>query len=118
MQTIKMKPNDVLVIDPCYIKGVDDSISTRFDALKLVRTLHEGDDGDYYVANNGYMLAELGVDSGRIWAMQVEFWCNVKIDAGPCGYLFQQFDTDAEAKAFIDALYVNSANVIEDEEDE
>lgn len=88
MTTIKLKYGDTLVCDPCYIKSVKGTMTDgpRFDALKCVETLHDGDDGEFTITYKGHEDT-LGVDSGRIWAMQAEFGCTVDIDAGFSGYM-------------------------------
>lgn len=83
MQTIELKSQDLLIIDPCYIKHVEDE---RYDALKLVKVLHEGDDGEYEISTPD-KKALLGVDSGRIWVLQAEFGFSVDIDAGLSGFI-------------------------------
>lgn len=89
---MKVNYKDTLIVDPCYIKNVTDSAGdARFDALKHVKTLHDGDDGEYpitYVTDDGEEYTEwLGVDSGRIWMLQAEFDCDVEIDAGYSNYI-------------------------------
>lgn len=86
METIKLNYQDYLVCDPCYIKGVRCGGEPRFDALRCVEVLHCGSDGEYEVEWLGH-TAPLGVDSGRIWAMQAEFECEVEIDSGFSGHL-------------------------------
>lgn len=94
MKTIKLDYLDLLVCDPCYIKGVKCGGENRFDALKCVETLHDGDDGEYGVKTAGG-THYLGVDSGRIWVMQAEFGCEVEIDSGLSGHLvIKQNDPD------------------------
>lgn len=99
MKTIKMETNDLLVIDPCYIKRVKEPIAyrngegydykDRFDGLKCVRTLLEGDDGDYEIyhcrGKDIDYLGTIGVDSGRIWVLKAEFNIEVDIDSGMSG---------------------------------
>lgn len=82
----KIKYKQKLVCDPCYIKQVKCAGENRFDALKHVKTLHEGDDGCFEVRFRGEK-ALLGVDSGRIWVMVAEFDCEVEIDSGLSGHL-------------------------------
>lgn len=92
MKTIQMEYKQLLVIDPCYIKSVKGFGENRFDALKLVRVLHDGDDGVYRVYYpNG--KAELGVDSGRLWVLQAEFECEVEVDSGLSGHLVLPAET-------------------------
>ncbi len=86
MEMIKLNYLDLLICDPCYIKGVKCRGENRFDALKCVETLHDGDDG-CYVVKVGDKETELGVDSGRIWVLQVEFGCEVEIDSGLSGHI-------------------------------
>lgn len=83
----EMNYGDYLIVDPGYIKKVTDGIDLRFDALKCVKTLWEGDDGVYRVCNEKGLLKELGVDSGRIWILQAEFDCEVEIDCGLSDYI-------------------------------
>lgn len=86
MVTIEMKYKDLLVIDPCYIKHIENE---RYDALKLVKVLHEGDDGEYLISvpSEDVKGSMLGVDSGRIWVLQAEFDFSVDIDAGLSGFI-------------------------------
>lgn len=81
----KLEYNDLLICDPCYIKSVMACGENRFDALKHIKTLHEGDDGEYE-----FMLCDqrfsLGVDSGRVWVMKAEFDCEVDVDSGFSGH--------------------------------
>ena len=90
METIKLNYGDILICDCGYIKKVycewNGKQELRFDGLKLVKVLHEGDDGCYMV-KAGDKVAELGVDSGRIWAMKAEFEITVEIDSGLSGYM-------------------------------
>lgn len=90
METIKLNYQDILVCDPGYIKNVSctygDTKEKRFDALKLIEVLHEGDDGEYEIETaDGAKF--LGVDSGRIWKLMAEFDCEVLIDSGLSGYI-------------------------------
>lgn len=94
MTTIKLNYQDLLIVDPCYIKNVKTFGEQRFDALKLVNVLHEGDDGEYPIE-----LASgckwLGVDSGRIWELMAEFECEVEVDSGMSGHIVvRKDDTD------------------------
>lgn len=87
---MKLNYNDTIIIDPSYIRSVKDSAGdNRFDALKHIKTLHDGDDGEFpitYTTSDGEAHTEwLGVDSGRIWLLRAEFGCDVDIDAGPSG---------------------------------
>ena len=85
METIELDYQDILIVDPGYIKRVVFADELRFDALKLVEVLHEGDDGEFTVETpRGVVM--LGVDSGRIWKLQAEFDCKVELDAGLSGY--------------------------------
>lgn len=89
-----MNYGDILVTDPCYIKNVAYADKARFDALKLINTLHEGDDGCYIFKLRTHIgtpdedtrLIELGVDSGRVWVLQAEFECTVTMDSGLSGH--------------------------------
>ena len=47
METIKLQYQDLLICDPCYIKAVKSNNQLRYDALKHVKTIHEGSDGEY-----------------------------------------------------------------------
>lgn len=90
METIKLNYKDLLIIDPGYIKEVRttfcDITEPRFDALKLVKELHSGDDGEYEIrTSDGSHF--LGVDSGRIWELSAEFECEVEVDSGLSGYI-------------------------------
>lgn len=82
MDKIKLDAGDLLIIDPCYIKHVEDE---RYDMLKLEKVVYEGSDGLIGVSIDGLPI-ELGVDSGRIWAMRAEFNGEVEVDAGLSGY--------------------------------
>lgn len=85
-----MKYNDLLVIDPCYIKSVKlkGTDEQRFDGLKCVKTLHEGDDGEYAVVVKDRAIGFCGVDSGRIWALKADFNIDVELDNGLSPYTF------------------------------
>ena len=87
METVSLKCGDTLIVDPCYIKNVSDSLGgqARFDALKLEKVLHDGDDGVFEINYDGKNYT-LGVDSGRIWAMRAEFECSVTLGAGYSGF--------------------------------
>lgn len=82
MQTIELNTGDQLVIDPCYIKHIKNE---RYDAIKHVATLHDGDDGVYTVEWRGERYT-LGVDSGRTWVLQAEFPTTVEVDSGLSGH--------------------------------
>lgn len=84
--TIKMNAGEWLICDPGYIKKVSYAGELRFDALRCVKVLHEGDDGIYEVITP-YFSRYLGVDSGRIWVMRAEFDCEVEEDSGFSGYM-------------------------------
>lgn len=88
MKTINFDLGDLLVIDPGYIKNVSDGVDSRFDALRCVRVLHEGDDGGYTISVNNKDYFEVGVDSGRIWVLEAEFSCKVEIEAGMSGFRY------------------------------
>lgn len=95
MQTIEIESTDLLICDPCYIKEVSFMGEPRYDALKCVKTLLEGDDGEYNVYLDNKCIASLGVDSGRIWAMKPEFTCQVRIEAGMSGFsTIKNFEKD------------------------
>lgn len=90
---MQMKYKDLLVIDPCYIKSVKlkGTDEQRFDGLKCVKTLHEGDDGVYKITtdkSNDTMLGFCGVDSGRIWVLKADFNIDVELDNGLSPYTF------------------------------
>lgn len=98
MKTIKLTTNDLLVIDPCYIKRVKMPIAyskdtdsydyeDRFDGLKCVRTLLEGDDGFYEIYCSKDYLGSIGVDSGRIWVLKAEFDVDVDVESGMSGVI-------------------------------
>lgn len=87
MEELMVGAGDLIIIDPCYIKKVQDRYgSDRYDALRCAKVLFDGDDGEYSIEANGTHVCMLGVDSGRIWAFQAEFSCKVEIDAGLSGY--------------------------------
>lgn len=95
--------------DPCYIKEVvcrynEQEQDLRFDALRTVKVLHDGDDGCFSLLDNNNKLCSLGVDSGRIWAMVSEFDCEVLVDSGFSGEYVKQFSSEEEAEKFIDGL--------------
>lgn len=97
MKTVKMEYKDLLIIDPCYIKNVKSCGEDRFDGLKCVKTLYEGDDGMYNVFIGETKVGEIGVDSGRIWALQAEFDIDVEVDSGFSGeILFKDKTSDAD----------------------
>ena len=104
METIKLNYGDILICDCGYIKKVycewNGEQELRFDGLKLIKVLHEGDDGVYYV-KAGDKFKSLGVDSGRIWAMKAEFDITVEIDSGLSGYLVVK-DTPVEEIKLLD----------------
>lgn len=91
MEKIELEYGDGIVIDPCYIKLVNDGFggnNIRFDALKLEKVLHEGDDGSFLVEiEGGGEIEEVGCDSGRIWLMTAEFDCEVTVDSGLSGHI-------------------------------
>ena len=97
---IKLNYQDILIVDPCYIKDVKTSGEQRFDALKLVQVLHEGDDGEYPIE-----LASgakwLGVDSGRLWELMAEFGCEVEVDSGLSGHIVVRKDNPDWAERII-----------------
>ena len=88
MERIQLNYQDKLIVDPCYIKQVyargDTKKDPRYDALKLVKVVHDGDDGTYPVGNSK-TWCYLGVDSGRIWVLQAEFDIEVVLDSGASG---------------------------------
>lgn len=85
-EELHLKTGDYLVCDPCYINQVIAHDSLRFDALKHVKTLYTGDDGEQDFYLNEDKIYTLGVDSGRIWLMCAEMDCTVKIDSGFSGH--------------------------------
>lgn len=95
MEKLNLLYGDVIVCDPCYIKRVSckwgGEREDRFDGLRLVKSLHEGDDGEFDFKLYGKEFS-LGVDSGRVWAMKAEFGIEVEIDAGLSGYTIIQAD--------------------------
>lgn len=86
MGLLKMVAGERLICDPCYIKNVSYDGEPRFDALKCVKVLHDGDDGEYVVSCPIQEKA-LGVDSGRIWVMEAEFDCDVEEECLLSGYM-------------------------------
>ena len=91
METIKLNYNDLLICDPGYIKSVKNCGEPRFDALRCVEVLHDGDDGVYPIQTPSDCYY-LGVDSGRIWKMIAEFGCEVEVDSGLSGHLIVRRD--------------------------
>ena len=114
MKTLKLDYGDILVMDCGYIDGVYGTYGgvrePRFDALKHVKTLHSGDDGCYAIWQGKNRLGELGVDSGRIWAMVAEFDCDVDVDCGLSGFIlikntgYSFGDKDAFVKETVKSL--------------
>lgn len=81
--TITLRAGDILICDPCYIKSVSHNGYLRYDAF-ITKSLYDGSDGEFrFRAKDDYF--DLGVDSGRVWAMQAEFPVEVVIDAGFSG---------------------------------
>lgn len=77
---IKLQADQILIVDPCYIKSVKDSWGdNRYDALALGK-VWSMDDGGYSLIGED-IHKPLGVDSGRIWAMYVEFSCEVELSS-------------------------------------
>ena len=77
---IKLKDGEILIIDPCYIVEVFDTSHTRrYDALKLVKEKNTNGDGIFDLRSNpeNDIIKSLSVDSGRIWALQAEFTCDI-----------------------------------------
>lgn len=89
MSVLKLKTNDCLIIDPCYVKQVTSCGNPRFDALRCVKVLHEGSDGCYGVELNSKLdwKGFICVDSGRIWVLKAEFDCEVEKDSGGSGFI-------------------------------
>lgn len=109
MKTLELESKDILIIDPCYIKRVHFDGEDRFDALKCVKTLHDGDDGEFIVCAGGWSIGEIGVDSGRIWVLQAEFGCTVDVDSGLSGEVhikFGELVEHGQAEKFIEKLAV------------
>ena len=80
MKEIDLHYGDIIICDPCYIKGVKNGGEVRFDALKAVKEI-SGDDGEYAV-KVGDEIEFLTADSGRLWAMKAEFDCRVRLSGG------------------------------------
>lgn len=98
-KNIKMNTYDLLIIDPCYIKHIRvsrDDNEDRFDGLKHLKTLHDGDDGEYGVCDGNKPLGMLGVDSGRIWVLSAEFPVEVEVDSGFSGEIYLENKTGKE----------------------
>lgn len=109
MKELKLNSKDILIIDPCYIKHVSFDGEDRFDVLKCVKTLHDGDDGEFAVHSNGWSIGEIGVDSGRIWVLQAELGCTVAVDSGLSGEVhikFGELVKSEQAEKFINSLAV------------
>ena len=84
---LKLNYGDLLVCDPCYIRFVGNYYAKenkcpRYDALKLVKEFALGGDGDVALryGDEGFTRM-VGADTGRVWAMQAEFKCDVFLDA-------------------------------------
>lgn len=91
MTKLNLKRGDKITLDPCYVKSVKDDIGDmRFDALKHIKTLHDGDDGVFDITVDSGQSAPLGVDSGRIWTSQVEFPVEVEVEAGLSGFILEK----------------------------
>lgn len=90
MANLHMNYGDLLIVDPCYIKNISTRwngfVENRFDGLKCIKTLHEGDDGCYQISVNGD-IKELGVDSGRVWVLHAEFGVDVELEDGFSGHI-------------------------------
>ena len=80
MKEIELHYSDIIICDPCCIKGVESRGEVRFDALKVVKEI-SGDDGEYAV-KVGDEVELLTADSGRVWAMKAEFDCRVVLSGG------------------------------------
>ena len=85
MKNIKLDSGDILISDPCYIKGVFGEYGGRKEWRY---------DGCFEVKNRGEVLGDLGVDSGRIWAMVAEFPCEVEIHSGFSGHILIRNKSD------------------------
>lgn len=96
---IKLQADQILIVDPCYIKSVKDSWGdNRYDALALGK-VWSVDDGSYSLVIEGVCEYEpLEVDSGRIWAVYAEFDCEIELSS-PC-YAIAPQETDLD-KVFI-----------------
>lgn len=85
MQKLKLEHGDYLVIDPCYIKSIQQSTGQpRFDGLRLIKAFDTGD-GVFSVYVKNTLADRIGVDSGRIWVLKAEFDVFVEIDSGCSG---------------------------------
>lgn len=91
---IEMKYGDILVVDPCYVKSVECGGDLRFDGLKCGKVLHSGDDGCFTVWCGKEDMGDVGVDSGRIWALVAEFDVKVEVDSGFSGHLLIKNDAE------------------------
>ena len=89
MNDVKLNKGDLLICDPCYIREVKFAGENRFDILKLVKVLYEGDDGRFEIYRGKTSCAKIGVDSGRLWIFQVEYGKDVeiKVESGLSGLL-------------------------------
>lgn len=96
MKRIELKANDLLIIDPCYIKHAGFDGEPRFDALRNRAVIHDGGDGEFYVKNGNEELGYIGVDSGRIWVLSAEFGCIVDVDSGLSGEIVLKDVDDVE----------------------
>mgnify|MGYP004448004499 CR=1 FL=1 len=100
--TINLKSGELLVVDPCYIKCVSDGKDDRYDALKHIKTIHEGDDGYYDIiyndAEGNSQVISLGVDSGRLWVTKAEFGCEVEVCTAP-GYTYAKLPKDTDTSS-------------------
>lgn len=108
MKRIELKTNDLLIIDPCYIKHVGDkSGEARYDALRNRAVIHDGDDGEFTVKVANHEFGCLGVDSGRIWVLQAEFDCYVDVDSGLSGEIHIESNGQDMDKV-VDKIYVEA----------
>ena len=53
MEIVELKCGDYLICDPCYVKRVTFGDDLRFDALRCVKVLFEGSDGEYDITIEG-----------------------------------------------------------------
>lgn len=88
---VKLNYGDGVITDPCYIKSVSFADELRFDALKHVKTIHDGSDGLIRVGLADKTV-DVGCDSGRVWLMVAEFGCEVEIESGLSGHIILDKD--------------------------
>ena len=109
-KVIKMKKDDLLIVDPCYIKSIKCKGRNGYDALRCVKVFYGEPETQHYILNgfdinslpewakkylvekdtpyiwpksfSKKLIGTLGMSSGRIWVMHAEYDVNVKIDSG------------------------------------